>query len=531
MWIHFQLIDLCAALSTAQIRTTLDNLPDGLGETYQRILTNVSKTTAKARFARILFRWLACARRPLRIDEMQEAVAFDHSDKKWNAEKIPDADLLLQSCHSLVIRDHDNATVRFAHYRIQQYLVTIPSLSPPESSEGSGAGAFQFNMRDAENDAAKVCIANLNFSDFETAIAPRTSDIRFSNTGILGPGGPGTIATTLGIGKPVVDVVYRVLRGHARPSALDVDFAKYLNIRPKAAAPESSEKYVLLDYIIQHWPWHVDGCASLDTKTSGSLTDLVNSKTLPFEFRPWGLNRHFGPYGCKSCWTDLEEGFKPGNLILTSMMHWAAEHGLTSFLHFVSMTNLNHGYIRNQGCLHKHLMHEQYSNETMLTACRNGRAGMVDWLIHCHEQFGIKIRAYSSLCMAASASGNAAILGVLLKPDNAFPLIEHSSYGNFIVEVLQGSLFNAAASGNASMVDIRLRRGTAPWLQSGVVQAHIELLDEITGLTPLHSAAANGHHEVVRLLARACSYLEFEDMNTNSTALHYAAKNGHARVL
>ena len=517
-------------MSVAQIRITLDDLPDGLGDTYERILTHIGKNKVKSRFARKLFRWLACARRPLRIEEMQEAVAFDQSDKEWDAEKIPDADLLLRSCHSLVTRDHDNATVRFAHYTIQQYLVFVSSWSSPEVRKGSAGYEFEVLLEDAETDAARVCIAYLNFSDFETAVAPRASDLRFSNTGILGPSGPGTIASTLGLGKPVVDVVYRVLGGHARSTALDIDYAKYLNIRPKAAAPKTSEKYMLLDYIVRYWPWHVDNCTSLDNRTTSLTVGLVNSKILPFEFRPWGPNRHFGPYGCKSCWMDAGEGSKPGDLRMTSAIHWAAEHGLVNFLSYIRTTASHDPFLLDQDALHSHLIHEKYSNETLLIACQSGRLEMVVWLLKAHEGHRIKIQSFSKLCMAASASGNATILEALLDFITGSNLIEPARNTSLLQEVLHRSLFDAATLGYTSVVEFLFDFTSAS--SDPAIESYINHLDELTGRSPLHSAAANGHHVVVKLLAEGfLTSLDFPDRDTRSTALHYAAKSGHDRVV
>ena len=202
-----------------QIRAALDNLPDGLSETYQRILMSINKVPAKARFAGKTFRWLICARRPLLIEELQEAVAFGASDTRWDAEKIPDADLLLQSCHSLAVRDRTDATVRFAHHTVQQYL-TQPGYHWPSKMAYQDYGSVKFPEDAIERDAAILCITYLNFSDFETAMVPRTSYLQFQRNGILGPGGPGTIPSTLGIGKPVIDIMYRMLGGRGTANYL-----------------------------------------------------------------------------------------------------------------------------------------------------------------------------------------------------------------------------------------------------------------------------------------------------------------------
>ena len=97
LWVFFQLDELCEAPSDAIIRRTLRDLPDGLGETYERILTKIEQKRMKKQIARKVFLWVLCARRPLRIEEIQEAVAFEPTDASWDSDKIPDSDLMLQS--------------------------------------------------------------------------------------------------------------------------------------------------------------------------------------------------------------------------------------------------------------------------------------------------------------------------------------------------------------------------------------------------------------------------------------------------
>ena len=484
--------------------------------------------SAKAPFVKRVFRWLACTRRPLLIYELQEAVAFDQSDKCWDPEKIPDADLLLQGCHSLVVRDDENATVRFAHHTVQQYLMATSS-SQYQISEEITVRDFQFRMPDAQREAAIVCITYLSFSDFETAIASWPSEVQFNNTGIFGPGGAGSIPSTLGLGKPIVNVIYRMLGGRARPSALNVDYAKYLNVRPNSVKFDSGDKYKLQEYIANNWPWHVDACTSLDTREIGLLNDLVRYKSLPFEFRPWGSNRHFGPYGCKSCWTNNGKDLKSGDLSMTSMIHWTAEHGLETLLSYVTQRDALSSYLFRPEVIYDYFIHEEYSNETLLIACRNGQSKMFDWLINNHRRSGIKIRSYSSLCMAAAACGHATILEVLFRSvdevNSPFSQLQASA----ISDIVQKSLSNAATSGYSLVIDVLLREGTARF--SSEVKSSITSLDDFTGMTPLHSAAANGHHGVVRLLARACSNVDFRIPKSNSTALHCAAKNGHVKTV
>ena len=79
------------------MREILGSLPDGLTNTYTRLLSKMNQGSLKARLAQKLFKWIACTRRPLKVDEITEAVAFELSEKALDATKIPDEVLLIES--------------------------------------------------------------------------------------------------------------------------------------------------------------------------------------------------------------------------------------------------------------------------------------------------------------------------------------------------------------------------------------------------------------------------------------------------
>lgn len=97
LWVFFQLDDLCEAPSDAMIRQSLQNLPNGLIETYERIMNKIAKNAIQSSVARKLFIWTICAQRPMGIKEAKEAVAFEPSDLSWDLEKIPDEDLMIET--------------------------------------------------------------------------------------------------------------------------------------------------------------------------------------------------------------------------------------------------------------------------------------------------------------------------------------------------------------------------------------------------------------------------------------------------
>lgn len=109
---HFQIIELCDAASDEAIREILEHLPEGLHDTYTRVLRRIAKTGSRATVLKIMM-WMVCARRSLRVEELQEAVAFDSHDRSWNADKIPDAEKMIKSCLGLVVRDDESGNEKF----------------------------------------------------------------------------------------------------------------------------------------------------------------------------------------------------------------------------------------------------------------------------------------------------------------------------------------------------------------------------------------------------------------------------------
>src|SRR6266536_1465622 len=154
-------------MSEADIRTTLENLPKDLAETYERIMLRIQKSKAgdyKLVMSQRIFMWIISAQRPLLMAELKEAVAFTPEAKSWDSGKIPqNQKQILQACGHLVVYDKGDETVRLAHYTVQQFLISR-SLKP-------GGDILQFSLNDADRWVGEVCVAYLSFSDFETQLS------------------------------------------------------------------------------------------------------------------------------------------------------------------------------------------------------------------------------------------------------------------------------------------------------------------------------------------------------------------------
>jgi ankyrin repeat protein len=112
------------------VRRTLDELPESLDETYERILKEIKKPNRD--HARRLFQCLVVAIRPLSVKELAEVLAVDFD----NAEGIPklktnwrweDQELaIFTSCSSLItiVGTGRSRVVQFSHFSVKEYLTS-----------------------------------------------------------------------------------------------------------------------------------------------------------------------------------------------------------------------------------------------------------------------------------------------------------------------------------------------------------------------------------------------------------------------
>ena len=462
--------------------------------------------------------WMICARRPLRLDELQEAVAFESYDKSWKIDKIPDGDKIIRSCHGLVIRDADNGNVRLAHHTVQQYLVSPQESVLATELEEVKLGAhfwpeldkLRCDPRSAEGMAGRVCVTYLCFSDFGTAVS-RIDDRKIDVTAAFKGRGPISIPTALGLGKSLNGLPYKFFGSQNNFKMPVIDYSKYLNLssRDRRPSPGFKSKFALLEYVIEYWTSHTRWMQwSSMSDLSVQFEDLVQHRSLAFEFRPWGSNQHFGPYGCKGCPVPEPNDLEAKDLPSIALLHWAAETGHLRFFEMVKP-------------LEEYLKHERHHDETLLIACRHGQYDIIEFLMS-HRSFDF---SNGRAILAACAFGHASVLELLLQASEGITVptaLQDSSSALILRNIGPVALYQAASNGHKSIAEILLARG---------VEANIR--DTATGLTPLLAAAKNGHLQVVRALNLALLDdwpYAMKDMD-NMTAVHHAAANGHDEIV
>lgn len=296
LWVFYVLGDLCSAETDDEIRKMLQNLPQNLSETYDRLLGRIVGETRRNLIQK-MFSWITCARRPLLLTELQEGIAFHLDDDHWDRDKIPtDMTRLIRACSNLVLVDEESGIVEFAHYTIMQYLL---------SSKNAGGSQFHFNIRDANNLVGEVCVSYLCFSDFETQL------VRYVDTTTANMSEVENVIINQQLPYPVAAAmkIWYSFRGGYSGKASGIDYAKHI---PKHKPPttEILNKYCLLAYVIDNWLWHsvnfleysfysptsaktltesLDSMKYGDPRRHTFLEALVLQKTLLFDIRPWEL--------------------------------------------------------------------------------------------------------------------------------------------------------------------------------------------------------------------------------------------------
>jgi len=143
------------------VRRILEELPDSLKETYERILREIRKPNQG--HAHRLLQCLVVAVRPLRVKELAEVLAFD-----FNAEGMPklnpgwrwedQEEAVMSACSSLVtiVKDGDSRVVQFSHFSVREFL-TADRLAEPIRD----VSRYHIQLEAAHTILAQACLGVL----------------------------------------------------------------------------------------------------------------------------------------------------------------------------------------------------------------------------------------------------------------------------------------------------------------------------------------------------------------------------------
>ena len=148
------------------VRRNLDELPESLDETYERILREIRKPNRD--HALRLLRCLVVAVRPLSVKELAEVLAVDFDDAGGIPKLKPDwrwedeEQAILTSCSSLImtVETEDSRIVQFSHFSVKEYLT-----SERLATSSGDVSRYHIDLEPAHTILAQACMGILLQSD------------------------------------------------------------------------------------------------------------------------------------------------------------------------------------------------------------------------------------------------------------------------------------------------------------------------------------------------------------------------------
>ncbi|KAJ7028117.1 ankyrin repeat domain-containing protein [Mycena alexandri] len=116
------------------VREALKTLPKTLNNSYDDAMKHIGEQNEESRaIAHSTLTWVANAKRPLTVLEIQTALAVEPGTKSLDEDNILDMEIILSVCAGLVIVDEQLLVVRLVHYTTQEYLDRIQPQQFPDA--------------------------------------------------------------------------------------------------------------------------------------------------------------------------------------------------------------------------------------------------------------------------------------------------------------------------------------------------------------------------------------------------------------
>ena len=145
------------------IRRTLNELPESLDETYERVLKEIR--LANRDHSHRLLQCLTVAMRPLRVEELAEILALDFDGAGGAIPEFKEAwrwddrqHAVLSMCSSLItfIDDGDSCVVQFSHFSVKKFLTSDRLAASPRD-----ISTFHIMLEAAHTTLAQACLGIL----------------------------------------------------------------------------------------------------------------------------------------------------------------------------------------------------------------------------------------------------------------------------------------------------------------------------------------------------------------------------------
>ena len=161
-WVFCQLDALRQCLPSS-VRRTLEELPESLDGTYERIVKDINKANRADAYR--MLQCLTVAIRPLSVAELAELLAFEFDSAKEGTPKLntdwrwkDHEQAVLSTCSSLItiVGSGDSGVVQFSHFSVKEFL-----LSDRLVTSTKDVSRYHIVLKDAHTLIAQACLGVL----------------------------------------------------------------------------------------------------------------------------------------------------------------------------------------------------------------------------------------------------------------------------------------------------------------------------------------------------------------------------------
>ena len=488
LWVDLQIKEICTVVeedgTPDRIPKLLVSLPKTIKEIYSFGLRRLFHGGEKVEQARKAFQWIAFARRPLTISEIEEAITITIDQKSWEAPPIKlTISRLCKICANLVDFDKSKGTVSLAHHTVFDFLFRSSDI----------ASMADFCTTDLESHCymAEICITYLGFVDFRKSLARTTDTGNLENLSrpikLLRrtlPESPWLSAAIQSFGNR---------HGESKAPFDLVDTMRKEISAWQAARPNPS--FQLLEYCRTFWHDH-SRYLPLDNQKLNSFKIIMLEQNLQFDYKPW------------DSLSDLE-----------SLPHWKMFSWAVCQAHPLVLHIWKEMVPENEAVDYWRRLWSRDGGLLFSYACSSGNLEQIDIILQASKTYRSIVRP---------------------SPDELFRgMVDAARVGH--VDIVERLL---QVKANDSVTATNQGRGTA--LQAAAGGGHLAVVElllqekadvnaapaEDQGRTALQAAAEGGHLGVIeRLLQENANVNAAPALHQGRTALQAAAEGGHLAVV
>ncbi|KAN0081756.1 ankyrin [Elaphomyces granulatus] len=488
LWVDLQIREICTA---AEEDGTLDgipklllSLPRTIEEIYSFALKRLISGGDKLEQARNVFQWIAFARRPLTMGEIEEAINITIDQKSWKSPEIKlTLSRLCKICGNLVDVDESKGTISLAHHTVLDFLLC--------SSEIASIADFRITDLEAQCYLAEICITYLRFVDFRTSLV-RTPDAR----NLENLSRPINLLMTTTPQSSWLSAAFQSVGNRHGERKVPFDLVDRMRKEISVHQPARiNPSFQLLEYCRTYWHDH-SRHLPLDNQKLNSFKAIMLEQNLPFDYKPW------------DSLSDLE-----------SLPHWKMFSWAVRQAHALVLQTWKDIVTENEAVNYWRVLWSRDGAVLFSYACSSGNVEQISIILQaCKRDRSIMRPSEAELCRGmvdAARLGHIDTIELLLQEKADVNTAPARDCGRTALQA-------AAESGHLAVVERLLQE------KADVNAAPAE----VDGKTALQAAAEGGHLAVVERLLQEKSDVNAAPAETEGrTALQAAAGGGHLAVV